>query len=297
MSIDIQGLTKGYPNGNVALKDVSLHIAPGIYGLLGPNGAGKTTLMRILATLLPKTEGRVSIFGYDLEKGRDSIRGLLGYLPQQFGAYPNLSAMEFLDYILLMGNMKHEKDRRSRIEEVLSKVNLFEHRFERLAGFSGGMIRRIGIAQALLSDPQFIIVDEPTAGLDPEERIAFRNMLDELFVENKNRVVILSTHIVQDISHICEQVGVLKEGELIFSGTPEKLAALGKGHVYHVEADQERASLLTQKHRVISRAPGSHEGTRCLRIFSNEPVPDGVLSAPTIEEGYLALVGGGADAV
>lgn len=297
MSIEIQGLSKVFPNGNVALKSLSLNIAPGIFGLLGPNGAGKTTFMKILATLLPKTEGRVSVFGHDLEKDRNGIRSMLGYLPQQFGAYPTLSAMEFLDYMLLMGSLEGGKSRRSRIEEVLCMVNLFEHRFERLASFSGGMLRRIGIAQALLGDPKLIIVDEPTAGLDLEERIAFRDMLDGLFAEKRDRVVILSTHIVQDISHICQQVGVLKAGQLVFCDTPQNLAALGKGHVYEIEVDEEQARTLDKKHRIISRALGRQEGIRRFRIFSDDPVASSEQVDPTIEEGYLTVIGGSADAI
>lgn len=295
--IEILNLSKAFPNGKVALKNVSLTIKPGIFGLLGPNGAGKTTLMKILATLLPKTEGRVCIFGHDLEKNRKQIRSMLGYLPQQFGAYPNLSAMEFLDYMSLMGSLEDGRKRRSRIEEVLSMVNLFDHRFEKISSFSGGMLRRLGIAQALFADPKLIIVDEPTAGLDPEERISFRDMIDGLFAEKKDRVVILSTHIVQDISHICQQVGVLKQGELVFYGTPQSLAACGKGRVFEIEVDEEESRTLDKEYRIIWRTLGKQEGMRRFRVFGSNLLPGSEQVDPTIEEGYLAVIGGNADAV
>jgi ABC-type multidrug transport system ATPase subunit len=233
MEIAIQRLSKVY-HGNVrALRDVELRIEPGMFGLLGPNGAGKTTLMRILAGILRPTAGALTIAGHDAttEHGRAAVRRLLGYLPQELGVYPDLSAREFLDYIGMLKGLDDAATRRRRVGDLLELVGLADVAERKLKGFSGGMTRRVGIAQALLNDPALLIVDEPTAGLDPEERIHFRNLLADL---GGNRVVILSTHIVEDVAQTCRCLAVLRGGEIVFRGDVAELVAQARGRVWHV---------------------------------------------------------------
>ena len=202
MEISIENLNKVYGNGYKALDDVNLHITPGMYGLLGPNGAGKSSLMRILVTLAKPTSGRVTIDGYDLQKNRREIRSILGYLPQDFRFFAQLRTWEFLDYSARLAGISSGKARNAAVEELLEKVGLFDVR-NRMAGkLSGGMKRRLGIAQALIGDPRILIIDEPTTGLDPEERIRFRNILSDL-TQKKEVIILLSTHIVGDISSTC----------------------------------------------------------------------------------------------
>ncbi|CAG0951915.1 putative ABC transporter ATP-binding protein YxlF [Anaerolineae bacterium] len=220
MNVTLQNLVKDYGNFR-ALNGVNLQIGGGMFGLLGPNGAGKTTLMRILTTLIPPTSGSVQIGPYDLTREPGEIRQILGYMPQDFGFYRGLNAHELLDYIGAMKNIPR-KERVKQIETVLNEVNLTGVAKRRVGGYSGGMRQRLGIAQALLGDPKLVIVDEPTAGLDPEERIRFRNLLTRL---SGDRTVLLSTHIVGDIEASCAQVAVLNQGQLIFFGTPEALTA------------------------------------------------------------------------
>src|ERR1700730_4190060 len=217
MEITINQLNKVYRGGVHALNEVDLIIPNGMFGLLGPNGAGKTTLMRILAGILRPTSGSLNVGGFDgnTEKGRTSIKRMLGYLPQDLGVYPDLSAREFLDYIGILKGMDARKVRQQRVEELLEVVDLTNVANRKLKTYSGGMKRRIGIAQALLNDPKFLIVDEPTAGLDPEERIRFRNLLSDLAGE---RTVLLSTHIVEDIAQTCQRLAIMKSGRVIFQG-------------------------------------------------------------------------------
>lgn len=221
--IKIQGLSKVYPNGKIALEDVNLTIAPGVHGLLGPNGAGKTTLMRILATLLQPSSGQVEVFGYDLTSDKQGVRALLGYLPQEFGFYPNLTAAECLDYLAILSNIHSAQERAKRIRFVLERVNLWDVQGEKVGTFSGGMKQRLGIAQLLLHDPRVIIVDEPTAGLDPHERVSFRRLIGELCEAQKDRIVIVSTHIVQDLTHLSPTLAVMDKGQILFAGTPQEL--------------------------------------------------------------------------
>ena len=217
-TITMHSLNKVYHGGVCALNDVDLAIPPGMFGLLGPNGAGKTTLMRMLAGIVRPTSGTIHIGEYDgsSERGRTAVKRVLGYLPQDFGVYPDLNAREFLDYIALLKGLRERTLRHKRIEELLEIVSLTQVSRRKLKTYSGGMKRRIGIAQALLNDPELLIVDEPTAGLDPEERIRFRNLLSDL---GGNRTVLLSTHIVEDIAQTCQRLAVLKGGHLIFQGT------------------------------------------------------------------------------
>jgi ABC-2 type transport system ATP-binding protein len=233
MTIEISHLTKVYRSKVYALNDVSLVIPPGMFGLLGPNGAGKTTLMRILAGILHPTKGTVQIGQYNGEsrQGRTAIRQLLGYLPQELGMYPDLNASEFLDYVGLLKGLKNRKERRLRVEQVLETVTLSTVARRRIKTFSGGMKRRLGIAQALLGDPQVLIVDEPTAGLDPEERIRFRNLLSNL---GSNRTVLLSTHIVEDIAQSCQHLALLKDGKLLFQGVATQMIEETRGKVWTI---------------------------------------------------------------
>ena len=236
MNIEIQQLNKVYRGGVHALNDVDMSIPSGMFGLLGPNGAGKTTLMRILAGILRPTSGKIQVGAFDgnTEKGRTGIKQMLGYLPQDLGMYPDLSAREFLDYIGILKGMNDREDRQERVEELLEVVALRNVAGRKLKTFSGGMKRRIGIAQALMNDPKLLIVDEPTAGLDPEERIRFRNLLSELAGE---RTVLLSTHIVEDIAQTCRNLAIMNNGRVTFQGTTSDLIQEAEGKVWTITTD------------------------------------------------------------
>ncbi|HZU68169.1 MAG TPA: ABC transporter ATP-binding protein [Ktedonobacteraceae bacterium] len=231
MNIEINNLSKVYRGGVQALNAIDMTIPGGMFGLLGPNGAGKTTLMRILAGILRPTAGSVQIGEYDIstERGRTAVKRMLGYLPQDLGMYPDLSAREFLDYVGILKGMDNRGIRRQRVEELLELVSLSNVANRKLKTYSGGMKRRIGIAQALLNDPKLLIVDEPTAGLDPEERIRFRNLLSEL---GGDRTVLLSTHIVEDIAQTCRNLAIMKSGKVVFQGTTAELVGETRGKVW-----------------------------------------------------------------
>ncbi len=233
MQIDIEHLNKIYRGGIAAITDLNLTIPGGMYGLLGPNGAGKTTLMRILAGILRPTSGTIQVGEYDgnSERGRTAIKRVLGYLPQDLGVYPDLSAREFLAYIAILKGIDERRVRQKRVEELLELVSLSDVAGRKLKTFSGGMKRRIGIAQALLNDPRLLIVDEPTAGLDPEERIRFRNLLSDL---GGDRVILLSTHIVEDIAQTCRRLAIMNKGRIIFQGSTEELTNEARGKVWTV---------------------------------------------------------------
>ncbi len=240
MSITIQGLNKIYPNGNHALKSVDLEIPTGMFGLLGPNGAGKSTLMRILVALMEPTSGEVDIFGYDLMKQRKEIRSLLGYLPQDFRFFANYKTYEFLDYSARLSGITGSRKRKERVEAMLESVGLFEVRERYANKLSGGMKRRLGIAQALIHDPKVIIVDEPTTGLDPEERIRFRNLLSE--VSEKGVTIILSTHIVGDISSSCKHMALMNRGGGLFLRLSGGDDEAGGGQGVAIEDLRQRAA-------------------------------------------------------
>ncbi len=231
MNIEINDLSKVYRGGVQALNAIDMTIPGGMFGLLGPNGAGKTTLMRILAGILRPTNGSIHIGQYDIdtERGRTSVKRMLGYLPQDLGMYPDLSAREFLDYVGILKGMDNRKVRRQRVEELLETVSLTNVANRKLKTYSGGMKRRIGIAQALLNDPKLLIVDEPTAGLDPEERIRFRNLLSDL---GGDRTVLLSTHIVEDLAQTCRNLAIMKSGKVVFQGTTAELVGETRGKVW-----------------------------------------------------------------
>ncbi len=235
--IEITALTKTYGTGGRAvhaLNGIDLQIDSGMFGLLGPNGAGKTTLMRILAGIANPTGGKIRVEGHDLagEQGKQAVKSILGYLPQELGMYPELTAFQFVDYMAILKGMDDPHRRKARVEEVLKLVGLAEAAGRKIKGFSGGMKRRVGIAQALVNDPRLLIVDEPTSGLDPEERIRFRNLLVNLAAD---RAVLLSTHIVEDIGQTCRDMAVLAHGQVLFRGSPAGLIGAAGGHVWSLK--------------------------------------------------------------
>jgi ABC-2 type transport system ATP-binding protein len=280
MRVQISELTKTF-KGVRALDHLTLTIPTGMFGLLGANGAGKTTLMRVLAGLIRPTNGRVRIGDHDVatRHGRKSVARILGYLPQDLGVYPELTARQFLDYIGLLKGIDDTAVRRRRIGELLDVVSLTTHGDRKLKTYSGGMRRRIGIAQALLADPQLLIVDEPTAGLDPEERIRFRNLLAQLA---GHRTVVLSTHIVDDVAQTCREVAVLAVGRLAFRGTVDELTARADGHVWiHTTSGPAPTGTL------VSAVPYG-DAVR-YRVVAAQPPAGAVPAAPTLEDGYLTL--------
>ncbi|MFA7116567.1 MAG: ABC transporter ATP-binding protein [Bacteroidales bacterium] len=253
MSIKISHLNKRYPNGYYALKDVNLEIPGGMFGLLGPNGAGKSTLMRILVSLLEPTSGKVNVYGYDLVKDRKKIRSLIGYLPQDFRFFAKYKTYEFLDYAARLSDMNNTKVRKAKVDEMLEKVGLYDVKDRYASKLSGGMKRRLGIAQALIHDPKLIIVDEPTTGLDPEERIRFRNILSE--VTENDVTILLSTHIVGDISSSCNSMAFLNRGEIAYFGTPEDMLSKVKNKAWKISIEANRLSEVEKKYPIIATIP------------------------------------------
>ncbi|MEM6965897.1 MAG: ABC transporter ATP-binding protein [Bacteroidota bacterium] len=250
MHISIQGLHKKYPNGNQALRDVNLDIKDGMFGLLGPNGAGKSSLIRILVSLMKPTSGKILVNGKDAAKNRSYLRGMLGYLPQDFSFFSNLKTYEFLDYSARLAGMNSRRKRNQAVDQLLEDVGLFDVRSRKASKLSGGMKRRLGIAQALINEPKIIIVDEPTTGLDPEERIRFRNLLARIGANDVS--IILSTHIVADISSICEHMALLNKGQIAFSGPPEELIKQAQGHVWSIFASEKEYLEVNQKYEVVA---------------------------------------------
>ncbi|MDX2443499.1 MAG: ABC transporter ATP-binding protein [Bacteroidales bacterium] len=253
MEIKIENLNKTYPNGNHALKDVNLTLRNGIFGLLGPNGAGKSTLMKILVTLMKPSQGSVLVNGLDLHKNRKKIRSMLGYLPQDFRFFSKLKTSEFLDYAARLAGMKNSKERNLAVDRMLHEVGLFEARDRKASKLSGGMKRRLGIAQALINEPKIIIIDEPTTGLDPDERIRFRNILSDL--SQREVIIILSTHIVGDISSTCQDMALLNNGEMVFTGSPDNLVKEAAGHVFNLSLTQSEYDVVKDKFHIISTIP------------------------------------------
>ncbi len=283
MEIEINNLSKKYGKKTV-LKNVSVTISSGMFGLLGRNGAGKTSLMRILATLSVASGGEISINGIT-SKETCKIREIVGYLPQDFSFYRNMSVYGAMDYLGLLSNIP-DKIRRERISTLLEKVNLKEDMKTKVRALSGGMKRRLGIAQALLHDPQVLIVDEPTAGLDPEERIRFRNLLSE-FAED--RIVIFSTHISSDVESSCENIGVLDNGRMVWNGAAEELVKQAEGKVYLISADKNQDKLIKEKYTVLNIII-SRSGIQ-YRVLSDKPPEEKhILQPPTLEDGYMYLL-------
>lgn len=247
--LEIAQLTHVYPNGTRALSDVNLSIPRGMYGLLGPNGAGKSTLMRILATLQIPTEGSILFKDLNILSDPESLRRQLGYLPQDFGVYPRVSAYQMLDHMAVLKGISGKGERKAVVETLLNQVNLWAVRNKSIAGFSGGMRQRFGIAQALIGNPNLIIVDEPTAGLDPEERNRFLNLLADI---GENVVIILSTHIVDDVADLCPRMAVLASGKVQLEGAPLTLIEETRGRVWRKTIERDDLPALKEKHEVIS---------------------------------------------
>lgn len=267
-----------------ALRRVNLTISQGMFGLLGPNGAGKTTLMKILATLLPKTGGKVTICGTDISQERE-IRRMVGYLPQDFSMYGNMTVYEVMDYLGVLSGMK-KAERRERIPMLLEKVNLTENHGTKVKAMSGGMRRRLGIAQAILHNPRVLIVDEPTAGLDPEERVRFRNLLCEIAEE---RIVILSTHIVGDIEATCENIAVLNQGELLFQGTVTDLLEHAEGKIFTATVSRMELPMLKKQYEVTSMLIQENEAQ--VRFVAKEkPFASANLCESNVEDAYMFLM-------
>ena len=284
MHIKIENLNKIYRGGSYAIKDLNLEIPNGMFGLLGPNGAGKSTLMRILVTLMKPTSGKVTVNELDLAKNRREIRSMLGYLPQDFSFFSKLKTYEFLDYTARLAGMKNGTVRRKAVDQMLEEVGLFEARDRNANKLSGGMKRRLGIAQALINDPKIIIVDEPTTGLDPEERIRFRNLLST--ISTRDVIIILSTHIVGDISSTCDNMALLNTGKLAFAGSPEQLIKEAEGNVWLVQATEAEYLEINEKFPVISTIPidGGWEVqvvTDDINGYHGKPI------APNLEHAYV----------
>ncbi|HEY2344353.1 MAG TPA: ABC transporter ATP-binding protein [Xanthomonadaceae bacterium] len=283
--LDVASVSYRYPNGHDAVAGMDLRMGPGILGLLGPNGAGKSTLMRILATLVKPTSGRVLWNGEDIARKPDALRTQLGYLPQDFGVYAALSAREFLAYLAAVKGVP-AKVARGRIEECLGLVGLGDAADRRLGDFSGGMRQRVGIAQALLNDPQLLIVDEPTVGLDPEERLRFRHLITDLAA---NRLVILSTHIVSDVEASATALAVMAKGRLLFNGATEPLVAHAEGHVWEWLVPESRVAQARAEFTISSslRRP---DGVRLRIVGEKVPSADAQPCAPDLEDAYLWLL-------
>jgi ABC-2 type transport system ATP-binding protein len=253
MHISINDLNKVYKGGKQALQDITFDIDTGMFGLLGPNGAGKTTLMRILVTLMKPSSGIVTVNELDLFKNRKEIRSYLGYLPQEFHFFSKLKTWEFLDYAASLAGLRERKKRHTAVDEMLEKVGLYEARERQANKLSGGMKRRLGIAQALIGNPRIVIVDEPTTGLDPEERIRFRNLLSDM--TQKEIIIILSTHIVGDISSTCKNMALLNNGKVAYLGPPEELVKKAHGHVWKLEALDSDLDQIKENFHVIATIP------------------------------------------
>ena len=285
MDLAINGVSKRYRSNVWGLRDFSLSLSPGVLGLLGPNGAGKSTLMRILATISRPTTGTVTWDGVDITRVPDGLRGVLGYLPQDFGVYPNLTPVEFLSYVAAAKGLQAAAAR-DRIDELLTLVNLDGERNKRLGGFSGGMRQRVGIAQALLNDPRLLIVDEPTAGLDPEERVRFRNLLADLSGE---RVVILSTHIVPDVEATATGIAIIVGGKLVAHDRPEAILHQASGRVW--EWSVPGADLPgVRSEFLLSGTVRRNDGVLCRGIAEQTPGPGARAADPTLEDAYLLAV-------
>ncbi|WP_032122138.1 ABC transporter ATP-binding protein [Clostridium amazonitimonense] len=284
MNITIENLKKLYGNKEV-LKGINLNIEEGMFGLLGPNGAGKTTLMRILTTLIPKSEGHIKIDNIDITNKKE-VREIIGYLPQDFSIYQSMSVYEALDYLALLSGITNKALRKERIVYLLEKVNLENHLNTKVKALSGGMKRRLGIAQAILHNPKIIIVDEPTAGLDPEERIRFRNLLRDF---SENRIVILSTHIVEDVEFTCENLAVLNEGRLLYTGRVKSLLEKAEGYVWTANINRDELDRVRNKYQIISTV--SEGDLIKLRLISEgKPFDKAESVKPSIEDAYMKLM-------
>jgi ABC-2 type transport system ATP-binding protein len=286
MELVIRNLCKTYSTGVQALKDVSLTIGAGMFGLLGPNGAGKSTLMRIIATLQEADSGSAHLAGINVLQDKDQVRRILGYLPQEFGLYPKVSALDLLDHFAHLKGVIDRTERCALVDSLLHQTNLWDARHQRLGTFSGGMKQRFGIAQALIGDPKLIIVDEPTAGLDPEERVRFHNLLSEI---GEQVIVILSTHIVADVSDLCRSLAIIHHGEVMVTGDPAGLAASLRGRIW--QAAIPRPDLEACKQRLAVLSSRLSGGRTLVRVFAEcEPEPGFQPVEPDLEDVYFHYI-------
>jgi ABC-type multidrug transport system ATPase subunit len=286
MELKIDNISKTYPNGVKALVNVSLTIPTGMYGLLGPNGAGKSTLMRTIATLQEPNSGSITLGEIDVLKDKDKVRQMLGYLPQEFGVYPKTSAVDLLNYLALLKGIHDPANRKEIVSAILQKVNLYEWRNKAVSSFSGGMRQRFGIAQCLLGNPRLIIVDEPTAGLDPGERNRFYNLLSEI---GEAVIVILSTHIVQDVRELCANMAIINNGRVLFAGTPDDGLDLIRDKVWARQVDKADLESYKQRYKVLSNKLIG--GRPLIHIYSDE-APDASFRAAenTLEDVFFAKI-------
>ena len=288
MDLRIENLSKRYPNGTQALQDVSLNIPQGMFGLLGPNGAGKSTLMRTLATLQEADSGRVALGDIDVLRQKDAVRRVLGYLPQEFGLYPKVSAETLLSHFAVLKGIRNAKERREVVQALLQQTNLYDHRRQALGSFSGGMKQRFGIAQALLGNPKLVIVDEPTAGLDPEERVRFHNLLSAI---GQNIIVILSTHIVSDVTDLCHAMAIIHEGRVRVAGNPSQLVSRLQGMVWRKSIPHDRVANYREKFQLISMR--LFAGQTVVHVLSARPPEAGFEPiTPDLEDFYFATIRG-----
>jgi ABC-2 type transport system ATP-binding protein len=288
MELKIQGLSKTYANGVKALDNVSLTIPRGMYGLLGPNGAGKSTLMRTLATLQEPDSGSATLGDIDILKQKEELRRRLGYLPQDFGVYPRISAEDMLDHIAVLKGVTNARERKDLVRGMLRRCNLEDVRKKALSGFSGGMRQRFGIAQALLGNPQLLIVDEPTAGLDPGERNRFYNLLSEI---GEGVIVILSTHIVEDVMDLCTNMAIIHKGKVLYQGRPDAAIAQLSGKVWQRSIEKTELPAYEQTYRIISNRLVA--GRPTLHVYSEQPLDSGFASnAPDLEDVFFSKIQG-----
>ncbi|MFC6996038.1 ABC transporter ATP-binding protein [Rufibacter roseus] len=288
MELVIQNLSKTYPNGVQALKNVNLTIPTGMFGLLGPNGAGKSSLMRTIATLQEADSGSIRLGDLDVFKEKDEMRRVLGYLPQEFGVYPKVSAEELLDHFAVLKGIHNSKERKETVAALLQQTNLYEVRKKNLGGYSGGMKQRFGIAQALLGNPKIIIVDEPTAGLDPAERNRFHNLLSEI---GENIIVILSTHIVDDVSDLCRNMAIINKGEVLLTGEPLQAIDEMQGQIWRKFIKKEELAQHQAEHTVISSR--LYAGKTIIHVYAQDR-PDIAFEQvqPDLEDVYFATISG-----
>ncbi|MCD4817125.1 MAG: ABC transporter ATP-binding protein [Candidatus Cloacimonetes bacterium] len=282
----IKNLSKTYPNGVQALKEINLTISSGMFGLLGPNGAGKSTLMRTLATLQNADEGTVFMGDLDILNEKEKVREILGFLPQEFDFYPKVIAYDMLSHFAVLKGISKSTERKKIVNAMLERVHLLEHKKKKLGGFSGGMKQRLGIAQALLGDPELLIVDEPTAGLDPKERHHFHNLLSEI---GENRIVILSTHIVDDVSDLCSDMAIINKGELIFTKNPLEAIEDLNGNIWSKLIENHQLEEYKSKYNVISSR--LYIGKRQIHIFSESDPSNGFRQIqPNLEDVYFSAI-------
>lgn len=288
MQLDIQNLSKTYSNGVQALKNVTLQIPQGMFGLLGPNGAGKSTLMRTIATLQEPDEGSITFGDINVLTQKEEVRKLLGYLPQEFGVYPRIGAETLLDHLAVLKGITNRGERKEVVQALLHKTNLYDHRKKNLGGYSGGMKQRFGIAQALLANPKLIIVDEPTAGLDPAERNRFLNLLSEI---GENTVVILSTHIVEDVKELCTNMAVINQGQVLLTGTPTAALENIQGKIWRKQVPKEELEQYKATYNVISEKRSA--GKPVIHVMSDAQPDEGFNTVtPDLEDVYFSEIFG-----